>query len=337
MILSVGAHLRAGFGRSQATGPVETRLGFGIRRARFKVTAVLAPRAGVYMQLDGAGGQVTALDFYGYYDLSPKFRVRVGRMSSAQPRGLVTSMTRIDAVDRAAIAERWGRTTIGGDGRDFGLDIGYRSGSIRTLLFLHTGDGNWSRNRGNYRADISRGNATDAIEQRALAVTGSLWWRSVSLPGLELGGFAGYNGSRNPNTERDNVGRRYMTYGIHAYYGAEPGSQPFRLKVDGIGTTYETVAAGLQTQQSLGISILMAARLTRWTELFVRGEALETDINGPNDADGFFTTGLSLSPSARGGRAFHRERITVAWARFASGVRGSRPDDLLLVQLQLIF
>ncbi len=335
MTLSAAVQLRANVGFSQSED--ETRVGFGIRRARFKVEARIGPRAGMLMQLDGASGQVSALDFYGYYQLSNRIRLRLGRMPSAQPRALITSMTRIDAVGRAAIAERWGQATIGGDGRDFGLDLRYRSGSIEASVFLHNGDGDWRRTRGNYRPDITDGSATQATEQNTLAVTGAFWWRSESLKGLEAGGFGGYNGARNPFTERNGEGRRYATYGIHAYYGAEPGSQPFRLKVDAVGITYESTAPGHAGQNQLGISILGAIRLANRAEVFVRGEALEVDTNGPDDADGYFTAGLSFSPSRLRGDEYHRERITVAWARFANGIRGPKPEDLLQLQLQLIF
>jgi hypothetical protein len=174
------------------------------------------------------------------------------------------------------------------------------------------------------------------VDRVTLATTGSIAYRPVGLKGIEVGGFAGYNPTAGPNTQVNGIGREYITYGMHAYYGADPGSQRFRIKVDAVGTTFEPLP-GQDSQVSAGVAILLAASPARGTEAFVRGEALEVDLNGSNDADGFFTAGMTFSPSARRGDAFFRERLTLAWSRYSAGTRGAMPEDLVLLQLQLAF
>lgn len=333
--ISGGAQLRATGGTS---GSVEQdRIGFGIRRARLKFNAQLSGGPGAFVQVDGAGGDLSVLDFYVFYDLSPRLRVRAGRLVSAQPRAFIrTGMNQIDGVDRPAIAERWGRATVGGDGRDFGVDVRFRSGAAEATLFVHNGDGSWDRQRGNYRESLSGGAATGGVERSRLAVSGALIVRPAAVSGLELGVFGGFNPVEGPNAAVANVGRTYASYGGHAYFGANPGSQRVRLKADVVGTTYEALPGG-EPQQTLGISLFGAVGISRHAEVYLRTEALEADLNGSDDADGFFSAGLSFSPSARRGGAYHAERITLDYGRFKGGQLMAEAENLLTLQLQLAF
>ncbi|MFT4605547.1 MAG: hypothetical protein ACI9W4_002288 [Rhodothermales bacterium] len=333
--VSAGTHLRATAGRS--VGQDQDRIGFGIRRARIRFDARLQGGPSLFAQLAGGAGSVSLLDFYATYQVTPALRVRAGRMVSAQPRAFVmTSMFQIDGTDRPAVAEQWGRTTIGADGRDFGIDARLVSGPVEVVLFVHNGDGSWDRTRGNYRESVSGGNATRSVERTAIAVTGAVTFRPAFLQGLELGGFSGYNPADNPNTAVGDRGRAYITYGGHAYFGANPGSKRFRAKADLIAITYESLP-GVNVQNSLGISLFGAVGLTRESELYARAESLQQDSRSEDDPGGYFAAGLSFSPSAGRGQPYQRERITLEYGRFKGGELNAESENLLIVQLQLAF
>ncbi len=196
---------RVSYGWSDETASEDARerVGFGMRRARLKATATLDERAGALIQLEGASGTIRVLDAYAFYQFNSSVRLRLGRMASAQPRGFIlTSSSVIDAVDRAAVAELWGRGTLGSDGRDFGLDLHYRTDQGEALLFVHNGDGAWGRLRGNYREGISSGASTGGRDREFsnLAVSFYSTLRPRALPGIDVGGFVSYNGSANPST-----------------------------------------------------------------------------------------------------------------------------------------
>ncbi|NNE70804.1 MAG: hypothetical protein HKN29_10645 [Rhodothermales bacterium] len=333
--VSGAVQLRATAGISDSSG--QERVGFGVRRARLRFDGQLAQGPGAFVQIDGAGGTANVLDFFVYYDLSSTLRIRAGRMVSAQPRSFIrTGMFQIDGVDRPAVAERWGQGTVGGDGRDFGIDAHLKSGALEALVFLHNGDGSWDRRRGNFRESISGGSATGGLGQTRLAVTGAFRVTPSAPSGLELGVFGGYNPVEGPNTVQSNQGRTYVTYGAHAYLGANPASRRLRLKADLIGTTYEALP-GRDSQQSLGIILFGAFGVTDFAEVYVRSEALEEDLNGSDDADGYFSAGFSFSPSARRGGAYHAERITLDYGRFKGGELMAEAENLITLQLQLVF
>jgi hypothetical protein len=333
--LSAVLQTRATYGRSDNGPDNIDRIGVGIRRARFRARADFGTGAGLYMQIDGAGGTLTFLDFYGQMRLAEQWTLRMGRFASAQPRGFIlTPVHFIDVADRAAVVERWGQATVGGDGRDFGIEAAYRTGGTDVLFFLHNGDGSWSRVRGNFRPSISEGSATDGVERTGLAATASISHRLASRPDVEIGGFAGYNGAEGPNAD----GRSYGTYGVHAYLGALPGSRSLRLKLDLLGIAYEEHPLESDAQNSLGASLLAAALAAPALEVFGRVEVFTADLRdeAPTGDDLYLTLGATFSPSARRGGEFHRERITLAWQRVDFGDE-SGTEDLVFVQLQLGF
>ncbi|GIV60681.1 MAG: hypothetical protein KatS3mg043_1770 [Rhodothermaceae bacterium] len=315
------------------------RTGFGIRRARFRVLAGLG-RAGAFMQLDGAGGTLSVLDFFASYRLSNRVRLRLGRFAGAQPRSLIlTPSTRIDAVDRAAIAERWARQTIGGDGRDFGLELQYATPRAELLLLLHNGDGDWDRLRGNFRQGPSENDATRGLDTEGLALTVAGALRPGGPDGLELGGFAGLNGSRNPNTRflDEERGRNYVTYGTHAYWGATPGSRAFRLKADVLGILYQARSRFDDRQHTFGASLLGAVRLHPAAEIFARAEVFDPDLNNDLDQDTYLTGGASLSLSALRGGPYHRERLTLAYTALLPASDLAPTEHLVILQAQIVF
>lgn len=331
---------RVGYGISDSDGVEAERLGLGLRRARLRARADFGSGGGMYMQMDGAGGTLTFIDFYGQLRISDRWTLRAGRVASAQPRGFIlTSVHYIDVADRAAVVERWGGMTVGGDGRDFGIDASYRRGGTEALFFLHNGDGDWNRMRGNFRPSISGGSATDGVDRTGLAATASVSHRLASRPDVEVGGFAGYSGARNPNTETaGGAGRSYGTFGAHAYLGARPGSRPLRLKLDLVGIAYEKLETESAGQTALGGSLLAAALARPCLEVFGRAELFSADgrDNAPTGEDLYLTAGATFSLSAMKGGEFHRERMTLAWQRVDFGDE-SGSENLVFVQLQFGF
>lgn len=334
---------RASYGHHEATdGTTRDRLGFGIRRGRFRTRARIGERLGLYIQLE-LTGTVSPTDLQATYRLNDRWTVRAGYLVSAQPRALnLTSHTRIDAVDRATIAERWAGNTIGSTGRDFGVDLRYQGGDLSGFLFVGNGDGNWDRMRGNFREGISSSDVTRNTDRTGLNVAG---YGNLKLDsGLEVGGFASYNTSRNPNTASDfgGSGRRYFSYAAHAYWGANPGSQPVRLKADVIGIASEesdvVTVLPLDPQHWLGVSLLGATRVHEAAEAFVRYEHVINDLNLDDSSEMFITGGASLSLSALQGLPYHLGRLTLAYsAALPAGDAAVPTQHLVILQAQVVF
>ncbi len=305
------------------------RLGFGIRRARLRAAVRLSEHWELRFQLDGTGTSARLLDAYAVYMPHPNWSFRIGRLASIQPRSLaLTSHRYVDAVERPAIAERWGARTIGRDGRDFGVEAAYHHRRGRFLLFLHNGDGSWDRLRGNYRESPSSPDVTGGQQRTGLAISLGGELTPQAMEGLEVGGFVTYNSAGNPNTD----GRRYVSYGFHLYRGALPGSDPFRLKLDGLMVHYfrkdglDPVAA----DRLIGIAILGALRLHHAAEAFARYEWLDEGRTATDRS--IWTIGFSFSPSALQGAGYEQQRLTVAYT--TERVLSQR---LLVLQWQLIF
>ncbi|MBO6577172.1 MAG: hypothetical protein JJ896_14605 [Rhodothermales bacterium] len=302
---SAGTHIRASYSDRQERQVAD----FHVRRARFRMRAEMDSGAGLYMQIDGARGDVGVLDFFAFYDISPQLRIRAGRMASAQPRSLIrTSMFQIDGVERAAIANHWGSLSTY-SGRDEGVDLTLTKGSAEYQIFLHDG-----------------GPRLNQTTEARLAITGAASVRPTSLEGIEMGVFAGYN----PHGSAGNApSPRFVSGGAHLYYGARPGSQPIRFKLDLIAVDEANSDSGGE-RTSLGVSLLGAARASRGSELYARGETL-----GFKDMDDarYYSAGFSFSPSARRGDPYHQERITLELGRVepANGVAYTT----LILQLQL--
>ncbi|MDQ7040648.1 MAG: porin [Rhodothermus sp.] len=306
------------------------RLGFGVRRARLRVAVRLSEHWLLYFQLDGTGTSARLPDAYARYTPHPSWSFRIGRLASIQPRSLaLTSHRYVDAVERPVMAERWGARTIGRDGRDFGLEVAYRHKRGRFLLFLHNGDGNWDRLRGNYRESPSSTDVTGGRQRTGLAISLGGELTPPAVDGLEVGGFVSYNGAGNPNTE----GRRYVSYGLHLYRGAYPGSYPFRLKIDGLVVHYFRQAGinpATADDRLSGIAALGALRLHPAAEAFARYEWLDEGRTATDRS--IWTIGFSFSPSALQGASYEQQRLTVAYT-----TERDIPQHLLVFQWQLIF
>jgi hypothetical protein len=352
--LTLGGTLqpRFSYGRTALGQADRERFGFGIRRARLRATAVLAERAGAYFQLGAAGASVELLDAVLFFDLTDALRLRAGRFPPAQPRAFqLTSHKHIDATARAAIARRWGNGTLANDGRDFGLEALVETDRFDVQAGLYNGNGNWDRALGNYRDDIV-GDPTGGADTRGMAAGAYGAWRPAALPGVEIGGYGGYNGARNAATRPPDAlrssplpgaVRSYASYSAHLYWGARPGSQAVRLKADLIGTRYDTETFSLDgpgrsstiEQHALGASLLGAVGLfDRSAEVLARYERYDLATGRDGRARDYLTAGASLSLSALRGRPYERRRLTLAYAtRFS----GDADPHLLVVQAQIVF
>lgn len=340
--VSLGGILQAESGYGWITGPTAAsgrdRIGFGLRRTRLLVTANLGPQFGAFFHLDADGGVFGVLDAFLSYSPNPRVRFRLGRMASAQPRAFIlTPVIAMDATERAAIALLWHGGTLGSKGRDFGIDVRILGRGVEAIVFVHNGDGSFERFRSNYQQNIV-GDVTEGISRGLdrMAISTFLAWRPPNASGIEVGGFVGRNGNRNPSTAIDGLGRVYTSYAVHAYWGAEPGSQPFRLKADAIGVHYEETADVL-AQQTLGLSILAAVAVHEAAELFGRFEAHDPNLDTAAGRNFYLTTGTSFSPSRLRGRPYSQERVTLGY-----GVRIPEEDSeavhhLLILQVQLKF
>ncbi len=333
--VSGGVQPRVSFA-SQEVGDdrTDTRLGVGLRRARIQFNLAYQDRAGLEYDVDTAPGDVRGVDLFGYYNVSDAVQVRVGRLPVAQPRAYIpTSYTRIDAIDRAVIAERWAGGTIGSSGRDFGAEVEFATGDTELLLSIHNGGGGFDRATDNFRESGSSGSVTRGTDQTALAI-GASAHRGGST-GVSFGGYAGYNGAGSDQTAvgtaDGDVQRSYATAAAHLYWGERIGSQPVRVKLDAVGIQYEEV--GGESQQSVGVSAYGAVRVLGSGEAFVRGEQFWDDVDGPGATYG--TVGVSYSASAARGQDYRNVRITAGYT-----ARQDEDDDvahLVIVQGQIVF
>ncbi|GAB5535207.1 MAG: hypothetical protein Rubg2KO_14560 [Rubricoccaceae bacterium] len=303
---------RVSYGYQDGDEPTE-RMGIGLRRARFQMNASYRDQLGFEFDFDGGPGTVTAVDLFGFYNVSETLQIRAGRQPGAQPRSYIpTSHSRIDAIERAAIAERWAGGTIGSSGRDIGLDLEYASGGTEAVLFVHSGTGSFSRTDGNFRESITRDPVTRGTDEVGLAVTGMVSQEVSALPGIEIGAFAGINPVGSDRTALNDTPRGYATGGAHLYWGAEPGSQVLRIKLDALGIRYDEV--GQQQQDAVGLSGFGAIRVLSHGELFGRYERFWDDVDVDDTATSYLTLGGSYSISASQGRSYRNVRVTLAYA-----------------------
>ena len=323
---------RISYGLSQAADDSEAesleRFGFGMRRARLRFELETFNRIGVRYDADFASGSFRSVDLFAFWRASEQVQMRIGIMPSAQPRAhIFTPIPLIDGFDRAALAEQWAAATLGGAGRDFGLDIQYQTPAWTIIGFLHNGDGSFDRQRGNFSQTISSGSATGNIERVSLATSVFVAHRFSSLPGVEVGGYLSFNPAENPNTETAaGQGRQYTSYAAHAYYGADPGSQPFRVKLDLIGIDYD------DDQQFLGYSVLGAVRLVEYAEFFARYENIQQDT--AFDGNDFVSAGFTFSLSKLAGGNYATQRATLGYSRMETPA--GQIEGLLVFQWNFI-
>lgn len=325
--LSGGIQPRVGYDTQREPVDAE-RIGFGLRRARLQGRVTAGGQFGAEYDVELSPGSVQSVDVFAFANVADRVRVRAGQLAGAQPRGFVpTGYTVIDAVDRAAILKRWALGTIGPAGRDVGVDVRYLGEQTQLGLFVHNGSGGGLQ-AGDNVAPVASG-ALAEEDRLGLAVSAAVTHALTAVPGVELGAFAGVS-SGSDRTRLGAVERSYATGSAHLYWGAQPGSQPVRLKADALVLRYEEV----QGEQPLaaGVSGLAAVRVLSHGEVFARAEGYWRDTEA--DADVYGTAGLSYSLSAARGLPYQAARLTLAYTgREVLGVTG----HLVVLQGQLAF
>lgn len=330
LVLAGGVQPRASLGIEDAGGADATRYGVGLRRARIQARVLYRDLAGVEYDVDGGSGTVQSVDLFAFANLTDDVQVRVGYFPVPQPRGgVLTPYFLIDAVDRAAVVERWLGGTVGGDGRDMGADVAVTSDRLSATVAVHNGAGTFGRQAGSYQEGISSPDVVNGPETAGLAVSAAVAYAVGE--GVEVGAFGGVNGAEPARTDRGLGARNYTTGGAHLYWGAVPGSQPVRLKLDALALRYEDDGVG--AQEAAGVSALGAVRVLGAGEAFVRGERFWSDLDA--DGDDYLTAGLSYSPSAARGGPYERARLTLAY-QYRQGA--ALPDaHLVILQGQIAF
>ncbi len=326
--LTGGVQPRVGFAVEAADGT--ERVGLGLRRARLQFRLTLLGRLGMEYDIDATPGDLRSVDLFAFYDVSEAVQLRAGRLPPAQARGYtLTSFSRIDAVDRAAVDERWAAGTLGASGRDIAVDLAARVGATELQVSVHNGTGGFSRDTDNFRESGSSPSVTRGADDVALALSASA--HRGGPTGLSFGGFASANARGNEQTALGGEERAYVTGGLHVYWGERPGAQPVRVKLDALGTAYQD--AGGVRQRSAGVGLLGAVRVLGHGEAFARAERYWDEVDGRGDT--FGTVGASYSPSAAVGRDYRDVRVTAAYVvrRNANGALG----HLGVVQGQIVF
>ena len=306
------------------------RLGLGLRRARLQFRLTLLDRVGMEYDIDTTPGDLRSVDLFAFYDVSETVQLRAGRLPPAQPHGFVpTSYSRIDAVDRAPVDERWAAGTLGSSGRDLAVDLTAEFGLTELQVTVHNGTGGFSRETDNFRESGSSSSVTRGADETALALSVAV--HRGAPTGLAVGGFASVNARGADQTALGDVERGYASGGAHLYYGERPGAQPVRFKLEGVATRYEAVD-GFQ-QQSAGVGVFGAVRAFGHGEVFARGDRYWTDVDDRGDV--FGTVGASYSPSAALGRDYRDVRVTASYLvrRNAEGDVG----HLVKLQGQIVF
>lgn len=332
-----GIQSRFSYGlEKQPEGDVE-RAGFGIRRGRIDATVTTGGGFGINYDADFARGTLNTVDIFGFYEPSNKLRIRFGLFAPAQPRAyILTSFVRLDGIERAAIADRWARSTAGASGRDFGIDATFNWNATILMLGLLNGDNSFAS--GDYWELVSGLSSNSERSLTTLAYGAYINHQLMAIPGLEIGGYVSYNGSRNPNTRAvpDGPGRYFTSWSGHAYWGSAPGSQPVRLKLDMIGLNFEDVAGPVLTERrnTLAFAVTGAVRLTPFSEFYGRYEQQNVD-DGPLNQ--FVSTGISYSLSARNGMSYEKQRITLGYQGGYSDFATATEQYVVVLQLQLVF
>ncbi len=307
--------------------------GFGVRRYRLFTQVDLGDRVNLFAQLEGGAGLGAAsfIDLQANLRISDTWTVYAGRVIGAQPRAYaLTLLPLLDTIDRPVISVAWATRTLGADGRTYGAGFRHHTDALTLHLTAFNGT-----NERNLMAEI----ASDApVTEQNLSLAGGayLTYRVPALRGLELGGHASYNASRNRFTEVEGIGRRYTDASAHLYYGPDPGSQPVRVKAEAVGIWYEDVPAATDNT-FWGVSVLGAVRVHEAAELLARVERLNEASPGPEDTQTVLTVGATLSQSALAGGPFNRHRLSAAYSFRVTGSDMDTRREHLALQLQLVF
>jgi len=314
------------------------RLGFGMRRFRFKTYVTYGDNMRFFTQWEGAGGGAALIDIRGEYKLNDKTWLRFGRFVGAHPRVMaITLHTDMDLVDRPGIAAVWARGTIGADARDYGAEILYRNPRLEYRLFLANG-----YNQNNFRNEANNASITGNTADKGMAISTMVRYFPEQLDNSEIGGYAGYNQSKNPLTVSPlapGVGRGFFSSSAHAYWGAIAGTQPFRLKLDVVHVRYDEVVlpSGSDYQQTfMGAAVTGAWLIQPALELDLVYENFNTDVDMAGSYTQLYSAGLTYSFSAARGAGFMGQKLTAGYT-YKDVASAADPAHLLVLQFQIMF
>ena len=326
--------------RTQDNGEDVNYSSFGIRRGRLDINATIAGKYGINYDVDLSFGSAATVDIFLFYQPSDRFRVRFGYFNPPQPRAYITtSYVLIDGIDRASIAERWADNTHGLAARDFGIEAIFTNGETTLGFAILNGDGRIPA--ANSRQSVARTN--DDLFSDLTSFAYNAYASHLLTPGLEIGAYASYNGRRAPRTayqRQFNTGRTYVSWSTHAHWGSRPGSQPLRLKLDVIGTHFDSNSisnsSGFSNMEEniVGWSATGAIRIVQHGEFYARFES-ETNDMAPDHQ--FIESGVMYSLSARKGLPFHRHLVTLGYQGGYTGGPVSIDQHQVVLQTQIVF
>ena len=313
-------------------GADEEALGFGIRRYRLYTLVDVGDRIGLFAQLEGgaAAGSTAWIDLEASLRLDETWDIFAGRIIGPQPRAYaLTLLPNLDGIDRPVVTVAWANRTLGADGRTYGAGLRGRTATWEARAILHSGT-----NQRNIRGEIADERPARP-DGTGIAGAAYLTWLPEAVPGLEMGGHLGYNRSRNALTRAGGQGRAYTDGSLHVYWGADPGSQPVRVKAEAVGIAWESVD-GVSDRSFAGVSLLGAVGVREWAEVIARVERMQDSAPGPQKTQTILMGGVNLSRSASEG-SFNREKLTIGWSvRQGEGGSDARRHQLA-VQGQVVF
>jgi len=329
----IGATFQPRFSYGSDIESENTRLGFGVRRLRFRTYVGIGSNLSLFTQLEGSGTSVQFLDIRVDYKIRPDLTLRFGRFAGAQPRSMALTLHNdIDAIDRIAIAEYWTKHQTGTDARDYGIEAVYKPNRFEYRFFVHNGS-----NQLNFRSSINDESATQFSNRNELAFSSMVRFFPNNSPNSELGIFAGFNGTRGA------YGAPKNSYSIaaHAYHGTFPGHFPIRFKLDVIHTQFNKVRSTMPSQPILDQQFTGASGFTGYllrpdTEVFVRGEIYRhTNLSPIGEDVTILQVGTTRSFTIGKSKPF-QNKLTLAYGyRDDTVLRSS--TRLLQAQFQLFF
>lgn len=318
----VGVTFQPRFGIGSDIEREYDRLGFGVRRLRFRTYVGIGSNLSFFTQLEGSGTNAQFLDMRVDYRIRPDLTLRFGRFAGTQPRSMALTLhNEIDAIDRSAIAEYWTKFQTGSDARDYGIELVYRPNRFEYRVYLHNGN-----NQLNYRSSINDESATQFSTRNELAISSMVRFFPNNSPNSEISIYAGYNGT----TANQVNSKNSYSVSAHAYHGALPGHFPYRLKVDFIHTRFNEARSALNSgdQNFTGANGFAGYLLKPNTELFAHGEIYRhTNLSPLGEDVTILQLGLTQSFVVNNSKPF-QNKITIAY--------GLRDDTLLGYSTRLL-
>lgn len=306
------------------------RIGFGIRRFRLRSYIGVGSNVSVFTQMEGSGTSAQFLDLRIDYKLNPDLTLRVGRFAGAQPRAMAMTLhSDIDAIDRAAIADYWARSTIGSDARDYGAELVWKPNRLEYRLFVHNGD-----NRYNYRSGSADEAPGSSRSRTTMAVSSMVRFFPNNDVHTDIGLYGSYNGNPGQGITMKN----YYSAAFHAYRGTFPGHFPYRVKFDAILASFDNVPifGGYENHLFAGATIFTGYMLRPDTELFGRVERYSTNAHSKSNLNSdFLTLGFTYSFSAAQGKNFQGNKITTTYT-WKNNNPADRVTSLFQVQIQIL-